>query len=122
MTKFEALKQLPVDRFADLFYEMGKRADNASEFKGMLMEEFPDDLIPALLACSTGADLKTDEEKQARKMAMKFEKLKTVQIDVEKGLCLVNGEDFSSNGSYFKLEFKDGEWSLELTEDRFFVA
>lgn len=57
MTKFEAMKQLPVERFADLFYEMCRKAGSMDKFKEMLNGEFPDSLIPALHDCSTGADL-----------------------------------------------------------------
>lgn len=57
MTKFEAMKQLPVERFADLFYAMAQKAKDSVEFKEMLMEDFPDEMIPALQKCSTGEDL-----------------------------------------------------------------
>ena len=57
MTKFEAMKQLPVERFADLFYDMAQKAKDGAEFKAILMEEFPDEMIPALQKCSTGVDL-----------------------------------------------------------------
>lgn len=57
MTKFEAMKQLPVERFVDLFYAMAQKAKDSVEFKEMLMEDFPDEMIPALQKCSTGADL-----------------------------------------------------------------
>lgn len=54
MTKFEAIKQLPVERFAESFYEMVRNAGSVQKFKDRLMEEFPEDLIPALHRCSTG--------------------------------------------------------------------
>ena len=57
MTKYEAIKCLPVDRFADLFYDMAHRAKDSTEFKEMLVEEFPQEMLPALQKCSTGADL-----------------------------------------------------------------
>ena len=57
MTKFEAMKQLPVERFADLFYEMAKKAKDSAAFKEILMEDFPNEMIPALQKCSTGEDL-----------------------------------------------------------------
>lgn len=57
MTKFEALKMLPLERFADLFYRTCQRANDADEFKKILEEEFPEDVIPALQKCSTGEDL-----------------------------------------------------------------
>lgn len=57
MTKFEAMKQLPVERFADLFYEMAHNAKDSAMFKAMLMEDFPQEMISALQKCSTGEDL-----------------------------------------------------------------
>ena len=55
-------------------------------------------------------------------MAFKIKELKTLQVDTEKGICLVNGEDISSTGKYLKLEFENGEWSLVITEDRYFAS
>lgn len=57
MTKFDALKQLPVERFADLFYDMCHKAESPEAFRTMLLEEFTEDMVPALQKCSTGADL-----------------------------------------------------------------
>lgn len=57
MNKFEAMKELPVERFADLFFEMAMKAGSKETFKEMLLQEFPDDLKPALQMCSTGQDL-----------------------------------------------------------------
>lgn len=57
MTKFEAIIQLPVKRFADLFYEMALSAGSTQRFEEILMEDFPEDLLPALRSCSTGEDL-----------------------------------------------------------------
>lgn len=57
MNKFEAMKELPVERFADLFFDMAMKAGNKDTFKEMLLQEFPDDLKPALYKCSTGEDL-----------------------------------------------------------------
>lgn len=55
-------------------------------------------------------------------MALKIEELKSVQIEVEKGICLINGEDISDCGKYLKLEFENGEWSLMITENKFFAS
>lgn len=52
----------------------------------------------------------------------KEEKLKTIQIDIEKKHCLINGEDISANCKYLNLKFEDGEWSLMITTDRFFKS
>ena len=57
MTKFEAMKRLPVERFADLFYEMAHKAKDIDKLREMLTEDFPNEMIPALQKCSTGADL-----------------------------------------------------------------
>ncbi|MCI6140249.1 hypothetical protein [Clostridium sp.] len=57
MTKFEAIIQLPVKRFADLFYEMALSAGSTQRFEEILMEDFPEDLLPELRSCSTGEDL-----------------------------------------------------------------
>ena len=57
MTKYEAIKCLPVERFADMLFDMAHSVKNATEFKDMLTEEFPEDMIPALQKCSTGADM-----------------------------------------------------------------
>lgn len=59
MTKFDALKMLPVERFAELFYDMAHKANSSEVFKKMLLEEIPEDVIPALQKCSTGKDLVT---------------------------------------------------------------
>lgn len=44
-------------------------------------------------------------------------KLKSVLIDVEKGIYEVNGKSIGSGCSELTLEFKEGEWSLALTRD-----
>ena len=41
------------------------------------------------------------------------EQLKTVEIDTEKGICRVNGKDVEDCVSYFKIEFKEGNWTVE---------
>ena len=55
-------------------------------------------------------------------MALTIEELKTFQVDTQKGICLINGEDVSANSKYLRLEFKDGLWSLTITEDKFWVS
>lgn len=50
------------------------------------------------------------------------EKFRSINIDVEKGIYQVNGEDMGSDTSRLKLEFEDGEWSLEVTRDHRFTT
>lgn len=47
---------------------------------------------------------------------MKQRKLESVHIDIDKRIFEVNGEDISSNTSYFKLIFEGGLWTLETTK------
>lgn len=48
--------------------------------------------------------------------------LETIQIDTQKGICLINGTDVSKQGKYLKLEFENGEWSLMITTDKYFSS
>lgn len=48
---------------------------------------------------------------------MKMEKLNSLHIDVEKGIYEVNGRDISQSGKYLRLVFKDGTWTLVISED-----
>ena len=48
--------------------------------------------------------------------------LKTIEINTQKGICIVNGVDVSRDASYLKLEFENGEWSLQITTERFFSS
>lgn len=48
---------------------------------------------------------------------IRFEKLKTLRIDVEKGIYEVNGRDISQSGKYLNLTFEEGVWSLVVSED-----
>lgn len=52
----------------------------------------------------------------------KVEKLKTLHIDVEHGLCEINGVDISKSGKYLRLEFENGIWSLIVTEDTLYTT
>jgi len=54
--------------------------------------------------------------------AEQIDLLKTIQIDTQKGICLINGTDVSRQGKYLKLEFEDGEWSLMITTDKYFSS
>lgn len=50
---------------------------------------------------------------------MKKEKFVSIHIDREKGIYEINGEE-KRNISRLELEFKNGEWSLMITEDKFY--
>lgn len=50
------------------------------------------------------------------------EELITISINTQKGICIVNGVDVSRDASYLKLEFENGEWSLQITTERFFSS
>lgn len=50
------------------------------------------------------------------------EELKTISINTQKGICIVNGVDVSRDASYLKLEFENGEWSLQITTEHFFSS
>ena len=43
------------------------------------------------------------------------ERIKTLYIDVQKGQCILNGDDISKECSYLELEFCNGEWSLTVS-------
>ena len=53
---------------------------------------------------------------------MEQEKLKTLRIDIDKGIYEVNGRDISNIGTYMNLIFEDGNWSLMVTENKFYSA
>lgn len=44
--------------------------------------------------------------------------LKTVEIDTEKGVYKINGEDVSKTCSKFLLSFENGRWTLETEETK----
>lgn len=46
--------------------------------------------------------------------------LKSLEINKEKGICIVNGTDVSNKCKYLKLEFENGIWTLNITTDRIF--
>lgn len=46
-------------------------------------------------------------------------KLKSIEIDTEKGIYLLNGEKME-NVTELKLHFEHGEWSLKITKDCFY--
>lgn len=50
---------------------------------------------------------------------MKKEKFVSIHIDREKEIYEINGEE-KRNVSHLELEFKNGEWSLMITEDVFY--
>lgn len=50
------------------------------------------------------------------------EELKSLHIDIEKGIYEVNGRDVSDKGTYMNLIFEDGSWSLMITENNFYNA
>lgn len=52
---------------------------------------------------------------------MECEKLKTVYLDVEKGVFLVNGKDMATTTA-FSLVFKDGEYGLKITDNKTFLS
>ncbi len=45
-----------------------------------------------------------------------MEELKTLHIDVDKGIYEVNGRDISETGTRLQVAYENGEWSLELDE------
>lgn len=47
----------------------------------------------------------------------KFEKLKSVHIDVERDIYEINGRDISASGKFLSLTFENGKWSLMISED-----
>lgn len=46
-----------------------------------------------------------------------MEILKTLVVDVEKKLCVLNGENISADTSELHLDFENGEWSLAITRN-----
>lgn len=49
-------------------------------------------------------------------------KFRSLQIDVEKGIYVVNGRDISKSGKELHLNFEDGQWSLSITEDTIYSS
>lgn len=47
--------------------------------------------------------------------------LNTLDIDVRKGVCILNGVDISKETSELHLDFKDGKWSLVVAKTSGFV-
>lgn len=52
---------------------------------------------------------------------MKIEELKSVYLDVEKGVLEVNGQELK-NVTEFSMTFKDGEFGLSVTHDDNFTS
>ena len=52
---------------------------------------------------------------------MKIEELKSVYLDVEKGVLKVNGQEIK-NVTEFSMTFKDGEFGLSVTHDDKFTS
>ena len=50
------------------------------------------------------------------------EAFSSLVIDIDKGIYEVNGRDISKSGKELHLDFKDGEWSLAITEDVIFSS
>lgn len=50
------------------------------------------------------------------------EVLKTVFIDVDNGICAVNGKDISAATSFLNLTFNSGTWSLMITQDTIYIG
>lgn len=50
------------------------------------------------------------------------ERLKTLEINVEKGICRVNGKDISQTGEYLELRYENGVWSLVVKETELYVT
>lgn len=47
----------------------------------------------------------------------KTEKFQSLHIDTEKGIYEVNGRDISDSGKELHLDFENGQWSMQITED-----
>ena len=50
------------------------------------------------------------------------EKLKTLGINTQEGICIINGIDMAKEISCLKLEFENGEWSLHITAEHAFSS
>lgn len=48
--------------------------------------------------------------------------LKSIHIDVDKGIYEVNGDDISADTSYLNLIFEAGVWSLMITRDTVYAS
>lgn len=53
---------------------------------------------------------------------MQAEKLQTLEIDVEKNIYRINGRDISSSCYEVNLSFKNGTWSLMISENRLYTT
>lgn len=48
--------------------------------------------------------------------------LETLIIDIEKGICKLNGVDISRNTSELHLDFENGMWTLTVTRTTTYTA
>lgn len=53
---------------------------------------------------------------------MAIEKLKTLSLDTEKGVCIINGENVSGNVTKLSVEYDSGEWALDVTLNRMYTS
>ena len=51
---------------------------------------------------------------------MRKEELKHLMIDTDNGICRINGQDLGDCISELHIEFKDGKWTLQVTQDKVF--
>lgn len=49
---------------------------------------------------------------------LKTEMLQSLVIDVERGVYQLNGVNIGDNTSELHLDFENGEWSLQVTQDQ----
>lgn len=52
----------------------------------------------------------------------KHGQLETLTLDVEKGICELNGIDISKNTSELHLDFEHGKWQLTTTRTTTYIA
>lgn len=53
---------------------------------------------------------------------MVINELKTLSLDTERGLCVINGEDLSGSITKLSIEYDDGEWAVKATLDKIYVS
>ena len=51
-----------------------------------------------------------------------IKELKTLNLDIDKGICEVNVRDISKSTSELKMEFSEDHWSLVITEDTVYTS
>lgn len=53
---------------------------------------------------------------------MVINEMKTLYLDAERGLCVINGEDLSGSITKLSIEYDDREWAVEVTLNKIYAS